>query len=106
MLRAGDRLPTAREVVEELAINPNTVLKAYRELEHEGFVNSRPGAGTFVAMDAPPALERSVSGPLRRSVDRWVEHAMSVGLDRESVVALFTLALQAAFDKETADVRS
>jgi GntR family transcriptional regulator len=105
MLRAGDRLPTAREVVEELAINPNTVLKAYRELEHEGFVNSRPGAGTFVAMDAPPAVERSVGGPLRRSVDRWVEHAISAGLDRESVVALFTLALQAAFDKETADVR-
>jgi len=105
MLRAGDRLPTAREVVADLAINPNTVLKAYRELEHEGFVNSRPGAGTFVATGAPPALERSVGGPLRRSVDRWVENAIAAGLDRDSVVALFTLALQAAFDKELADVR-
>jgi len=105
MLRAGDRLPTAREVVADLAINPNTVLKAYRELEHEGFVNSRPGAGTFVATDAPPALERAVGGPLRRSVDRWVENAIAAGLDRDTVVALFTVALQAAFDKELADVR-
>src|SRR2546430_15598024 len=104
-LRAGDRLPTAREVVAELAINPNTVLKAYRELEHEGFVHSRPGAGTFVATDAPPALERSVGGPLRRAVDRCVEQAIAAGLDRESVVALFTLAVQAAFHKEVADVR-
>src|SRR6058998_3021471 len=89
MLRPGDRLPTARDVVEDLAINPNTVLKAYRELEREGFVHSRPGAGTFVATDAPPALERSVGVPLRRSVDRWVENAIAAGLDRDSVVALF-----------------
>ena len=58
MLRPGDRLPTAREVVLDLAINPNTVLKAYRELEREGFVYSRPGAGTFVADDAPAPLAR------------------------------------------------
>src|SRR5690606_41255346 len=47
-LRPGDQLPTAREVVEKLAINPNTVLKAYRELEREGLVAGRPGQGTFV----------------------------------------------------------
>lgn len=107
MLRPGDRLPTAREVVEALAINPNTVLKAYRELEHQGFVTSRPGAGTFVAKDAPASLERSVGGPLRRGVDRWIEHAVTAGLDRETVIALFTLALQAAFDtkKEASHAR-
>ncbi len=100
MLRPGDRLPAAREVVEELAINPNTVLKAYRELEREGFVTSRPGAGTFVAPDAPAPLERSVAAPLRRGVDRWIEHAIEAGLDRETVIALFTLALRAAFEEE------
>ena len=105
MLRPGDRLPTAREVVEELAINPNTVLKAYRELEREGFVTSRPGAGTFIAPDAPPPLERSVGAPLRRSIDRWIEHALSAGLDRESVIALFTLALQAGYEKEASHGR-
>ncbi len=105
MLRPGDRIPTAREVVEDLAINPNTVLKAYRELEHEGFVTSRPGAGTFVAKDAPAAVERSVGAPLRREIDRWMQHAIGAGLDRDSVVALFTLALSAAFEKEAAHGR-
>jgi GntR family transcriptional regulator len=100
MLRPGDRLPTAREVVEDLAINPNTVLKAYRELEREGFVTSRPGAGTFVARDAPAPVERSVGAPLRRSIDRWIEHAIAAGLDRETVVALFTLAIEAGYQKE------
>jgi GntR family transcriptional regulator len=100
MLRPGDRLPTAREVVEALAINPNTVLKAYRELEREGFVTSRPGAGTFVALDAPIPLERSVGAPLRRRIDLWIAQAMAAGLDRETVIALFTLALHAAYEKE------
>ncbi|HEV8535679.1 MAG TPA: GntR family transcriptional regulator [Candidatus Limnocylindria bacterium] len=100
MLRPGDQLPTAREVVEELAINPNTVLKAYRELERDGFVRSRPGAGTFVADGAPLPLDRSVHAPLRRSLDRWLAQAHAVGLDRESVIALFTLALQDAYGSE------
>ena len=49
VLREGDQLPTVKEVVGQLAINPNTVLKAYRELEHEGLASARPGVGTFVA---------------------------------------------------------
>ena len=102
MLKPGDRLPTAREVVEDLAINPNTVLKAYRELEHEGFVYSRPGAGTFVAEDAPAPLARSVHQPLRRSLDRWLASAETAGLDRESVSALMTLALNDAFPEKEA----
>ena len=80
MLKPGDRLPTAREVVEDLAINPSTVLKAYRELEREGFVYSRPGAGTFVAHDAPAPLARTVHQPLRRSLDRLLASALAVGL--------------------------
>jgi DNA-binding transcriptional regulator YhcF (GntR family) len=105
ILSPGDRLPTAREVVEELAINPNTVLKAYRELEREGFVTSRPGAGTFIARDAPAPLERSVGAPLRRSIDRWIEHAIAAGLDRETVIALFTLAIEAGYSREAPHAR-
>ncbi len=105
ILRPGDRLPTAREVVAHLAINPNTVLKAYRELEREGFVRSRPGAGTFVAEHAPAPLDRSIGAPLRREVDRWIAHAIAAGLDRESIVALFALALRAAFQEEDAHAR-
>ena len=106
MLKPGDQVPTAREVVEDLAINPNTVLKAYRELEREGFVYSRPGAGTFVADDAPAPLARTVHQPLRRSLDRWLAAARAAGLDRESVIALMTLALNDAFpEKEAAHER-
>lgn len=100
MLRRGDRLPTAREVVEELAINPNTVLKAYRELEREGFAYARRGTGTFVADEAPAPMERSVHAPLRRSLDRWLRSAREAGLDRESVAALFSLAMRDVFDRE------
>jgi GntR family transcriptional regulator len=100
ILRPGDQLPTAREVVEDLAINPNTVLKAYRELERQGFAHGRPGAGTFIAVDAPEPLERSVHTPLRRALDRWLLGAKDAGLDRESVAALFTVAVQDAFSRE------
>jgi DNA-binding transcriptional regulator YhcF (GntR family) len=106
ILRPGDRLPTAREVVEDLAINPNTVLKAYRELEREGFVHGRPGAGTFVSESAPAPLERSVHAPLRRSLDRWLSHTQAARLDRDSVIALFTLALQDAYGSEDTHARS
>ena len=47
VLHPGDQLPTVKEVVASIAINPNTVLKAYRELEREGLVEGRPGVGTF-----------------------------------------------------------
>jgi GntR family transcriptional regulator len=86
VLRPGDRLPTAKEVVEKLAINPNTVLKAYRELEREGLVTGRPGLGTFV--------ERSLGGAatdharLRSALAGWVRDARAAGLDAEDVEAL------------------
>src|SRR3979490_1196244 len=106
ILRPGDQLPTAREVVLDLAINPNTVLKAYRELEREGFVHSRPGAGTFVSDGAPAPLARSVHAPLRKTLDTWLAHAHEAHLDRESVIALFTLALQDAYGSEESHARS
>src|ERR671938_340857 len=70
VLREGDQLPTVKEVVANVAINPNTVLKAYRELEHEGLVAARPGVGTFVTMTlAGPSL--AAYGPLRQDLRRW-----------------------------------
>ncbi|WP_326824274.1 GntR family transcriptional regulator [Streptosporangium sp. NBC_01756] len=95
-LRPGDKLPTAREVVGELAINPNTVLKAYRELEREGLVEGKPGLGTFV--------QRSVGGAtladhtvLRRSLAQWVRQARGAGLDQEDIEALFDVAVTDSF---------
>jgi GntR family transcriptional regulator len=87
VLREGDQLPTIKEVVAQLAINPNTVLKAYRELEHEGLCSGRPGVGTFVTRSlAPPSLE--VQTRLRSELERWVHHAVEAGLDAETMVGL------------------
>ena len=104
MLVADDQLPTAREVVEALAINPNTVLKAYAELEREGLVRSRAGAGTFVTGDGVKPLTKPVHLRLRRTLDRWIDAAHDAGLDRDATVGLFTLALY-DFYEEDADER-
>jgi DNA-binding transcriptional regulator YhcF (GntR family) len=101
MLKPDDQLPTAREVVEALAINPNTVLKAYTELEREGLVRSRPGLGTFVTGGGPKPLTKPVHLRLRRSLERWLQAAHEAGLDREAVVGLFTLALYDFYQEES-----
>src|SRR5436190_17117838 len=88
MLRTGDQLPTVKEVVGSIAINPNTVLKAYRELEHEGLVSARPGIGTFVTRTLSGESLAS-HGPLRRDLRRWLVKARGAGLDDESIEALF-----------------
>jgi len=93
MLEVGDQLPTIKEVVTALAINPNTVVKAYRELEHEGLIESRPGQGTFVIKTlAGPSLQSHAA--LRRSLARWLQQASAAGLDEESIEALFLDALR------------
>jgi GntR family transcriptional regulator len=88
VLQPGDRLPTAKEVVDQLAINPNTVLKAYRELEREGLVAGRPGLGTFVQRSLGGASV-SEHARLRDSLAGWMRDARSAGLDPEDVEALF-----------------
>jgi GntR family transcriptional regulator len=96
LLREGDQLPTVKDVVARLAINPNTVLKAYRELEHSGLVAARPGVGTFVTGSslADPAL--AAHGPLRRELRGWIVKARRAGLDEESIEALFRDAVHSA----------
>ena len=88
ILGVGDQLPTVRDVVEQLVINPNTVLKAYRELEHEGLVSSRPGQGTFV-LRTLAAMSLVSYAMLRRSLVRWLQSAREAGLDDESILAIF-----------------
>jgi GntR family transcriptional regulator len=92
-LRRGDQLPKVRDVVSDLAINPNTVLKAYRELEHKGLAAGRPGQGTFVEATATPATLPELAG-LRRRLLRWLGDAEGAGMDEASVVALFSTTLR------------
>ncbi|MGH3621411.1 MAG: GntR family transcriptional regulator [Sciscionella sp.] len=92
LLMPGDRLPTAKEVVAATAINPNTVLKAYRELEREGLVEPRPGLGTFVrrSLAMPSTAENS---PLRGELAGWMGRAHAAGLQRADVEALVKAVL-------------
>ncbi|WP_307868612.1 GntR family transcriptional regulator [Umezawaea beigongshangensis] len=101
LLREGDQLPKVKDVVAQLAINPNTVLKAYRELEHTGLVAARPGVGTFVAQTLP-AVAPGVLGPLSRDLRRWVARARLAGLDDESVEALFANTVRTTATEDTA----
>jgi GntR family transcriptional regulator len=93
-LRRGDQLPRVKDVVASLAINPNTVLKAYRELEHKGLAAGRPGQGTFVQA-APRAVDAEELAALRSSlVSGWLAEAAAAGLDDEAITALFQGALR------------
>ena len=88
LVHRGDQLPTVKEVVARLAINPNTVLRAYRELEHDGIVRARPGIGTFVIASFTGAgMEAHAS--LKASLVQWLEEARAAGVDDESIEALF-----------------
>jgi GntR family transcriptional regulator len=92
-LSQGDRLPTVKEVVSSLAINPNTVLKAYRELEHRGLAAGRPGQGTFV-QGTPGTVGLPELTALRKTLLAWLRSADAAGLDEAGKVALFTSALR------------
>jgi GntR family transcriptional regulator len=95
VLDVGDQLPSVREVVTAVAVNPNTVLKAYRDLEREGLVEARAGQGTFVRA-RPPGPPPGTHSRLGRSLARWVREAREAGLDEESMESLLRVTLRAA----------
>jgi GntR family transcriptional regulator len=103
LLRKGDQLPTVKDVVAQLAINPNTVLKAYRELEHDGLVAARPGVGTFVTRTLTDT-SLAAHGPLRQDLQRWLAKARLAGLDDESIEALFRTSFRSASGATEAEI--
>jgi GntR family transcriptional regulator len=92
-LKPGDQLPKVRDVVAALAINPNTVLKAYKELETKGLTSGRPGQGTFIEATLSQVALPELAG-LRKSLLGWLTIAGAAGLDEDGMVALFTSALR------------
>ena len=101
LLHEGDQLPTVKDVVAQVSINPNTVLKAYRELEHEGLAAGRPGLGTFVTRsltDSSLAAHKA----LRAELGRWLDKARRAGLDADSIAALFESTFRASADADVA----
>jgi GntR family transcriptional regulator len=99
LLQAGDQLPTVKDVAGSLAINPNTVLKAYRVLEYEGLAAAKPGVGTFVTKTVS---DESVSTHKRLNLElaAWVGRAQLAGLDFEDMEALFQRAVRSAAQEE------
>jgi GntR family transcriptional regulator len=98
-LRPGERLPTVKEVVDSLSINPNTVVKAYGELEHEGLIVRRQGIGTFVA-PSPPTVPMAAPASLKQSLVRWVARARDAGLTPEQIRTLVAVAVDEGADEE------
>jgi len=101
LLREGDQLPTVKEVVARLAINPNTVLKAYRQLEYEGLAAARPGIGTFVTATLNGGTLAAYR-PLRNDLQKWLAKARRAGLDDESIEALFQSTFRSAAEEDIA----
>jgi GntR family transcriptional regulator len=101
LLHEGDQLPTVKEVVGQVSINPNTVLKAYRELEHEGLAAGRPGLGTFVTKSLVGASIGAHKG-LQTELGRWLAKARHAGLDDPSIAALFESTFRASAEEGVA----
>src|SRR3954463_9427289 len=93
LLEPGDRLPTAQQVVASLAINPNTVLKAYRDLERAGLVRARPGLGTFV-VGRPGRTDPAAQAKFRKSMTAWLRSAREAGLTSEDIEAIYRTAFR------------
>jgi GntR family transcriptional regulator len=95
LLEPGDQLPTAQQVVGKLAINPNTVLKAYRELEREGLVRARPGQGTFV-IGTLPRTDPATQARLSASLAEWMGSARAAGLGPDDIEAIYRMTFRNA----------
>lgn len=100
-LQPGDKLPTVHEVAASVAINPNTVLKAYRELEREGLAAGKPGQGTFITRSLSQLTPASY-GVLLRRLERWIVAAREAGLDDDGIVDVVQVALRQGQSQETA----
>ncbi len=103
LLQVGDQLPTVREVVAAVAVNPNTVLKAYRDLEREGLLEARAGQGTFVR-GLPPGPPPGTHSRLGRSLAAWVRDAREAGLDNEAMESLLQVTLRQAANTVEKDI--
>jgi GntR family transcriptional regulator len=98
ILRPGDQLPTVRDVVKQVAINPNTVHRAYRDLEQQGLTEGRQGSGTFIK-SAMPAMPDELP-ILQEQLAAWIHDAKKAGLGREAITALIAEAMRSLEEED------
>jgi GntR family transcriptional regulator len=99
LLSEGDQLPTVKQVVAKVAINPNTVSKAYRELEHQGLATAKPGVGTFVTRSLGQA-SLAEHAPLQGELRAWLAKARAAGLTEPGIEALFSATFRESAEAE------
>jgi GntR family transcriptional regulator len=99
LLRPGDQLPTVRDVVKQIAINPNTVHRAYRDLEAQGLTEGRPGSGTFIRRSLSRVPDQQPL--LQRQLEKWMRSARAAGLGDEAIAALVAEATESSKKEET-----
>jgi GntR family transcriptional regulator len=99
LLAEGDKLPTVKEVVARLAINPNTVSKAYRELEHLGLAAAKPGVGTFIVRSLGQA-SLADHGGLQQELRDWLAKARAAGLTEPGIDAMIQKTLRESIEEE------
>lgn len=92
-LEPGDKLPTVDQVAAGAAVNSNTVLKAYKELEREGLARGRPGQGTYIVKSLTQITPASYS-TLRRRLAGWIAAARQAGLDDDGIGDVFAATLR------------
>jgi GntR family transcriptional regulator len=94
LLQDGDQLPSVRDVVTQITINPNTVHRAYRELEHQGIAEGRAGLGTFITSRLRGAPYMTERASLEQALHDWVIDARRAGMDEETISELIRMALR------------
>ena len=98
ILKPGDQLPTVRDVVKQIAINPNTVHRAYRDLEAQGLTEGRPGSGTFIRRSLSRVPDQQPQ--LLRDLEKWMRAARAAGLGDEAIAALVAEATNSSKKEE------
>jgi GntR family transcriptional regulator len=88
-VKAHDALPSIRELAAELMVNPNTVARAYRELEKEGLITTQKGRGSYLADRSSPELERDIEGHLNRVLDEAIREGRRFNLGPGKIRKLF-----------------
>ena len=99
-LKPEDALPSVRQLALELTVNPNTVARAYLELEHQGFIYKRPGQGTYVCMPALGAARRERNKIVAGLFQKAIAEAVSFGMSEPEITAIYDQLMQ-RFDLET-----
>jgi GntR family transcriptional regulator len=100
ILQAGEQLPTVKQLALDLTINPNTVARAYRDLERDSVIETAPGRGSFVRSDGTVASVNAAGDVARDALDAGMREAKSVGLSRNEIRKLFDAALDRWFPEE------